>query len=197
MSKAHLNRQESFGYLVNHLARLLARALYQKIAPHGVVPGQFPVLLSLWEHDGLTQAELHRLTDVEQATMANTLQRMERDGLVRRLPHSLDRRQAVVRLTPKARGLELPLVRSAREVNDATLAGFSDAERAALITRLRQAIDNVQALFEDRPESRTRRVRVSAAPKPPSAKQGRSSKPGKPARQQEAVAARARSSDSV
>lgn len=163
MSKAHLNRQESVGYLVNHLARLLARALRQTIAPHGVEPGQFPVLLSLWEQDGLTQAELHRLTDVEQATMANTLQRMERDGLIRRRPHSLDRRQAEVRLTPKARGLEPLLVRSAREVNDATLQGFSNAERTALITSLRQAIGNLQALLEHRPEAGRRALSSSKA----------------------------------
>lgn len=91
--------------------------------------GQFPVLLSLWEEDGLTQSKLHRLTDVEQATMANTLQRMERDGLVRRTRHPSDQRQALVRLTPKARGLEPPLVRSAQEVNEATLAGFSMARK--------------------------------------------------------------------
>jgi DNA-binding MarR family transcriptional regulator len=173
MSKAHLNRQESFGYLVNHLARLLARALHQKIAPHGVVPGEFPVLLSLWGQDGLTQTELHRLTDVEQATMANTLQRMERDGLVRRVPHPSDRRQAIVRLTPKARGLEPTLVRSAREVNDTTLTGLSGSERSELITRLRQAIGNLQRLLDQPPERPARGNREPS---------GRRSQPVKAAR---------------
>jgi len=43
------------GYLVNHLARLLAGALRAPIAARGVVPGKFTQLLALDEHDGLTQ----------------------------------------------------------------------------------------------------------------------------------------------
>jgi DNA-binding MarR family transcriptional regulator len=151
MSPHHLNRDESFGYLVNHLARLLVRALHNRISPHGVVPGQFPVLLTLWEHDGLTQAELHQRTDVEQATMANTLQRMERDGLVTRLPHPSDRRQAIVRLTQRARKLEPTLVEAARAINEMSLAGLSGTERAECLASLRRAIDNLRTLLDSGP----------------------------------------------
>ena len=48
----------SAGYLVNNLARLLVELLRNRIAPLGIVPGQFPALLALWEKDGLTQKEL-------------------------------------------------------------------------------------------------------------------------------------------
>ncbi|HEY8111643.1 MAG TPA: helix-turn-helix domain-containing protein [Actinomycetes bacterium] len=46
-----------------------------RIAPHGVVPGQFAQLLALYEEDDLTQRELCDRIRIEQATMANTLQR--------------------------------------------------------------------------------------------------------------------------
>lgn len=147
MSPPRLKREESFGYLVNHLARLLARALRQDIAPHGVVPGQFPVLLALWDEDGLTQSDLHHRTDVEQATMANTLQRMERDGLIRRAPDASDGRRALVHLAAKARRLEPALVQSARAINDAALAGLPDGRRAQLLTDLRGAVANLQRLL--------------------------------------------------
>ncbi len=62
----------SAGYLVNNMARLLAEMLRKRIAPLGVVPGQFPALLALWEKDGLTQKELLAKLDIEQATLANT-----------------------------------------------------------------------------------------------------------------------------
>jgi DNA-binding MarR family transcriptional regulator len=135
-----LARRASLGYLVNHLARLMARALYAEIAAQGVVPGQFPVLLALWEEDGLTQAELHRRTDVEQATMAKTLQRMERDGLIVRTPDPADARRARVHLTARARSLESPLVRAARRVNERATAGLSAVDRRRFVRLLQGAI---------------------------------------------------------
>jgi len=48
------------------------------------MPAQFLALSELWGDDGLTQRELAERLGVEQATMANTLARMERDRLVER-----------------------------------------------------------------------------------------------------------------
>ena len=137
------SRDTSTGYLVNHAARLLASALAREIGPHGVLPGYFPVLLVLWEHDGRTQAELVRLIDIEQPTLANTLRRMERDGLIRRRPDPRDRRAARIRLTPKARRLEETLTGSANAVNQRALEGLDAADRAALLRGLRAVIANL------------------------------------------------------
>src|SRR4029450_9779634 len=123
-----LSRQESLGYQVNHLARLLAQALAVRIALHGVVPGQFAQLLALYEEDDLTQRELCDRIRIEQATMANTLQRMQRDGLVDCVPDRTDRRRMRVRLTERARTLEADLAAAARAVNAAAMQGLSDEE---------------------------------------------------------------------
>jgi DNA-binding MarR family transcriptional regulator len=121
-------REDSLGYRVNHLARLLAHALAARIAPHGVVPGQFAQLLALFEEDGLTQRELCERVRIEQPTMANTLQRMERDGLIRRDPDMADRRRIRVHLTERARAIEPDLIAAARAVNATATEGLSDAE---------------------------------------------------------------------
>ena len=137
------SRTTSLGYLVNHAARLLERALAEEIVPHGAWPGMFPVLLALWEEDGRTQAELVRLVGVEQPTLANTLRRMERDGLVRRTPDPADRRAARIHLTDRGRALQEALTQGARRVNERALRGLDAAERAALLTGLRHVIDNL------------------------------------------------------
>ena len=59
------DRLESPGHVVNCLARLFAGALYRRIGEHGVNTGQFPVLLMLWEQDGVTQASLVEKLAVE------------------------------------------------------------------------------------------------------------------------------------
>jgi DNA-binding MarR family transcriptional regulator len=121
-------RADSLGYQVNHLARLLAQDLAARIAPHGVVPGQFAQLLALFEEDGLMQRELYDQVRIEQPTMANTLRRLQRDGLVRCDPDLTDRRRIRVHLTERARVIEADLIAAARAVNAEATEGLSDEE---------------------------------------------------------------------
>ncbi|MEZ5670443.1 MAG: MarR family transcriptional regulator [Alphaproteobacteria bacterium] len=135
----------SAGYLANHMARLFALGLQERIRPLGITPGQFPALLELWETDGLTQKELVRRLDIEQATMANTLARMERDGLVVRRPHPADARAQQVWLTDKGRRLRTPALRAAAAQNAQALAGFDAAESDRFVSLMARAIAAMQA----------------------------------------------------
>jgi len=139
-----LDRLESPGHVVNYLARLFARALYRRIGEHGVNTGQFPVLLRLWEQDGITQASLVGELAVEQPTMAGTLKRMERDGLIKRVPDPNDGRQSHIRLTRRGRALEDALVASARETNVVALRGLTVSETTQFMSLLKRMIDNLE-----------------------------------------------------
>lgn len=140
-----LARDASLGYQINHLGRLLAHALHQRIAPLGVVPGQFAQMLALFEQDGLTQRELCELVRIEQPTMANTLRRMERDNLVRREPDPTDGRRTRVVLTTRARDLEDHLVTAARDVNALATSGLSGDDVSAFMSTMAQIISNLEA----------------------------------------------------
>jgi DNA-binding MarR family transcriptional regulator len=139
-----LLRLESLGYLTNHLGRLLAQALGERIAPYGVVPGQFAQLLALNEQDGLTQRELCDRVRIEQATMAKTLQRMERDGLVRCVPDEQDRRRIRVYLTDLSRSLMPRLLDAGRAVNAEATRGLAEAEVEAYRQMTRRLIANLE-----------------------------------------------------
>ena len=134
------------GYLVNHLARLFAAALQARIKPMGLSTGVFPIMLHLWQKDGLTQRDLVDLVGVEQATMANTLARMERDGLIIRRPDPEDGRSRRIWLTERGSGLHEDATSAAMEENASVLAGLSDQESAQLVHLMRKAIQT----FEDR-----------------------------------------------
>src|SRR5258708_33488468 len=109
-------RPTTLGYQVNKLARLFEIALRQRIASYGVVPGQFPALLALYERDEQTQRELCEVASVDQSTMAKTLARMRRDRLVREEPDPADGRRTRYQLTPRAPALEADLAAAAHEV---------------------------------------------------------------------------------
>ncbi len=138
------DKMTSAGYLANHMARLFAQGLRRRIKPFGLAPAQFMTLLELWREDGLTQKQLIERLDVEQATMANTLSRMERDGLVRREHDSEDARVQRVWLTGPARDLREPATRAAMAQNEMALSELTDDERRRLLALMARVVETMR-----------------------------------------------------
>lgn len=138
------SRDNSAGFLANHMARLFERGLARRIAALDLAPAQFMTLLELWREDGVTQRDLVERLDVEQATMANTLSRMERDGLIERRPDEKDRRARRIHLTARARALEETAIEQATAQNDVALAGLDPEERAVFLDLMRRVIAQMQ-----------------------------------------------------
>lgn len=134
----------SAGYLVNQLARLFAEGLRRRIAPLGIVPGQFPALLALWEKDGLTQKDLLKTLDIEQATLANTLTRMERDGLIVRKEHPSDARARIIFLSEKARAIREDAYAAAMDTNEHAMSALTDNERQVFLACMTKVIVKLQ-----------------------------------------------------
>ena len=134
------DKANSAGYLANHMARLFAAGLRERITPLGLAVGQFPVMLELQAKDGLTQKELVGRLDIEQATMANTLTRMERDGLIRRLPHPDDGRAQIIRLTDHGRALYGPAIEAAKAQNALALSGLNDDEKVLFLELMQRVV---------------------------------------------------------
>lgn len=137
-------RSDSALYLTSQLAKGLSRALQKRATALGFSPGQFPVLLALWHEDGLTQRQLLDRMEVEQATLANTLARMERDGLILRRPHPSDRRAQIISLSERGRELEQMAIEAAAQADDEIFAGFRRFERELLLEYMRMAIANAR-----------------------------------------------------
>lgn len=137
------DRRESAAYLASLLAKEASLALQEHAGDAGLAPGQFPVLLELWNGDGVTQRELVDRLDIEQATMASTLARMERDGLVSRRRHPTDRRAQLIFLTARGRNLRETAVTAAQATEDALFQGFRQFERALLLEYMRMTLANL------------------------------------------------------
>lgn len=124
--------EDSFGYLVNRLARSMAAQLADELRPAGVGIGQWAILLFLWARDGMSQAELSRVVAIEPPTMVRTVDRMVRDGLVTREPDPRDARVSRIFLTAKGRALRDELVPRAVAVNGANLGRLTAREASEL-----------------------------------------------------------------
>jgi DNA-binding MarR family transcriptional regulator len=110
------DRERSGGYLTNWAARLFIRALEQRLG--GTGSGPMPIFFALQDGAALTQKELAKRAAVEQPTMAATLSRMERDGLIARAPDPSDGRSSLIRLTPAGNERAARALEAAIEIND-------------------------------------------------------------------------------
>lgn len=141
---------ESVGYLCNHMARLFAQLLGEALRPLGIAPAQFPILLELWQQEGLSQQELVARADLKQATMANTLARMERDGLIVRKEDENDGRIRLIMLTDRAKSLKKQAMDIAIEINKQALSIFSKAEQEMFISMMGKLIVQQQEMLRNK-----------------------------------------------
>jgi DNA-binding MarR family transcriptional regulator len=135
-------REQSAGYMTNWTARLFQRALERRLKGGG--SGSMPVFFALLNEGPLSQSALARWAAVEQPTMANTLNRMERDGLIVRKPDPEDGRSAIVSLTRPGRQLALESMKVAMEVNALGLSALKPAEREIyldMVQRIAQVLE--------------------------------------------------------
>ncbi len=144
-------RESSLGYLTNWAGRLFVRALERRL--NGDTAGRMPVFFALAGGGAMTQTALAQHADVEQPTMANTLKRMERDGLVARTPDPNDGRSALVRLTDRGEQRAEAAFAAAVEVNQLALSALNAEERPVFVEMLRRVIATMGRDGSD-PESR-------------------------------------------
>lgn len=130
------DRLTSLGYMSNLVGRLMVREIDAELAPHGISVGYMPVFFALANENALTQRELTLSAQVEQPTMAATLARMERDGLIERRANPDDGRSALISLTASGRS-KLPAVHAASTaVNVKAASQLAEGERAQLLSLL-------------------------------------------------------------
>ncbi|MBO9524146.1 MAG: winged helix-turn-helix transcriptional regulator [Nocardioidaceae bacterium] len=102
-----------------------------------LTPTQFAALLAVCQVPGADQRTVSVLASIDQATVSETLRRLQRDGLVRIEPDLADARR--LRIWPHEAAVEV--VRTdligVREADRRLLSVLTDAERDALIDALR------------------------------------------------------------
>ena len=133
------------GFLVGRISRRIAAEVDRRMREHGLTFAQAAVLSRLWWQDGLTQSQLQEQVGVDGSTMTGLLQRMTRQGLVRRRRDRADGRVLRVFLTERGREVLPHLTSEADAANDWFFQGFSPVERETFLAFLHRALHNLEA----------------------------------------------------
>ena len=105
-----LKMDTSIGLFVKLAEKSLERAIDTELRQKcGLSGGQWKAVMVLAISDGLNQKELADLIFVEAPTLVPILDRMEKDGFVKRVTDPNDRRTNRVYLTPKSKKLVSPI----------------------------------------------------------------------------------------
>jgi DNA-binding MarR family transcriptional regulator len=125
-------------FLLSQLGVYLAEDFVHRLEPFGLEPRAYAVMKALSEDDGRSQRELSTQLGIHRNVMVSVVDKLERDGLVKRMPHPRDRRAFAVTLTDQARDLLPKLDAQGIAQQDEITASLTDAERTAVLRHLQQ-----------------------------------------------------------
>ena len=141
------------GHLISLAARGFVRLSEARLKPLGFGVGHLPVLVALQGGQAGSQRDLARFARIEQPSMAQMLARMERDGLIDRMPDPADGRSSQISLTAAAR-TRLPAACAVLfQGNREALDGFTPEETSQLVTLLTRLLANLDRVANAAPGS--------------------------------------------
>lgn len=124
--------ENSIGFWINTAAHDYQRAINDELAPTGITYRQFQVLGFLAYEGPLPQAELAGRMHIEPATLVGILDRMERDGWIKRLACRKDRRRKLIHPQPSAKPVWTKIVECVKRVRARATRGLKANELATL-----------------------------------------------------------------
>ncbi len=136
--------RDSISNRLGKLFRVMARAHNRALKRHEVSAVQAHILATLWLGGPMTIGELQNVLLLGSSTLTGAIDRMEKVGLVRRLPVAGDRR--AFRLEPAAwpQKRKEALLATLAETEDRCFTGLSDAERRELSRLLDKALASIR-----------------------------------------------------
>jgi MarR family transcriptional regulator for hemolysin len=130
--------QPNVGALLHDVSRLIRRRFERRARQFGmaITRLQAAVILHIARNEGISQATVAAVLDIEPIALVRMLDRLHEEGFVDRRPHPTDRRVRTLWLTPRA----WPLIRNILDINAAireeACAGLTPVERDRLINVL-------------------------------------------------------------
>jgi MarR family transcriptional regulator for hemolysin len=137
--------EQSVGYWVISTAHLYQRVLNEELAPYGITFRQCQTLGYLALEGPLSQSQLAERMGIEPPTLVGILDRMERDGWIRRDCCTQDRRKKLIHPTSEAEPIWSTIVACGHRVRSRATAGLTPAELRLLESLLQIVRDNLAA----------------------------------------------------
>jgi DNA-binding MarR family transcriptional regulator len=129
------------GYQLRRAQIAVFQDFARAMADFDITPGRFGVLEVIAANSGLSQSELGAILGIDRSTVVAVIDRLETDGLVRRMKAPNDRRSHALRLSEKG-AVTLAVLEQRVAAHERDIASaLSAAERKTLLTLLARIAD--------------------------------------------------------
>ncbi len=135
----------TFGFLVQDVARLMKRHFERRARQTGlpITRRQAAVLIHISRREGVSQAEIAGLLDMEPIALVRMLDKLCEEGLVERHAHPTDRRVRTLWLTEAAQPVLARILQINQEIRAEAFAGLAPAAQDAVIDALALVKENL------------------------------------------------------
>lgn len=133
------------GSLISQIHQASGRVFHRMLLDEGigdVPPGQGKILFALMDGGGMPISALAKKTSLDKSTLTGMIDRLEKNGLVERIPSVEDRRIVHVRRTDKWKEVEPAFERVSHEMTALFYAGMSEEEIDAFESALEKVLAN-------------------------------------------------------
>jgi MarR family transcriptional regulator, transcriptional regulator for hemolysin len=137
--------ENSVGFWICTASNAFQREFNEELAPQGVTFRQAQVLGCLALEGTLSQTDLADRMRIEPPTLVGILDRMERDGWIRRDGDKQDRRRKLIQPTPAAKPAWAKVVAVANRLRAKATHGLSPAQLIVLRDLLAKVQTNLNA----------------------------------------------------
>ncbi len=138
--------KDTFFFQVHRIQKLLFRR-WQQMFQEASIPiqlEQFPILLTIYAHDKLSQQEIADITQRDKSSIQRSLVTLERKGMLRITPDENDKRKNLVSITEAGTYLSVQIREILRQAEAETFAIFSESERATAIEGIKAIADKLE-----------------------------------------------------
>jgi MarR family transcriptional regulator, transcriptional regulator for hemolysin len=140
------DRLRNVGFLLREASRRYVQRFEVRASELSLNLPQCKALVRLEKNEGVSQARLAELAEVDAMTMVRILDRMEADGVLERRPDPEDRRARCLYLTAKAKPLLTQIWRLSDTTREEVFAGIGKNERDVFMSVLERLHDNLSGL---------------------------------------------------
>ena len=135
--------EQSLGFLLNDVSRLMRRNFNRRARDIGLTQAQWQTLAHLTRREGINQATLADLMEIQPITLARLIDRLEAAGLVERRPDPSDRRAVRLYLTTGAAPLVETMWDLAAKTRADALFGLPEGTRNSMTEALQHMRRNL------------------------------------------------------
>ncbi|MEG0766933.1 MAG: MarR family transcriptional regulator [Clostridia bacterium] len=129
--------------------RSIERLLKRRQGLEGLNAAQLNILYQLWLEDDINISELSRRTKLANTTLTTMLERLEKQGQLRRIQNAENRREIHVCLTAKSGDMQADYQELIETMQQVNFAGFAPTEEAALRDYLERMRHNLEKFAKE------------------------------------------------